>query len=110
MKAPSLNQLRFTLFSRKKEPPKIRSLPPTDEAAIQHVRRARLQAVIWRAADKSEPPKLEICAFGWKLEAGIPSPEFGTISGGAFLNSADCCMLMQVPATMFHKQMQLSVC
>jgi len=33
---------------------------------------------MWRAADNSEPPKLDICAFGWKLEAGILSPEFGT--------------------------------
>ena len=69
------------------------------------------KALIWRAADKSELPKLDICAFGWKLEAGIPSPEFGTTAvAPSFLHSADCCMLMQVPATMFHKQMQLSVC
>ena len=61
-----------------KELPKIWILPPTDEATIQHVSRARLQALIWRAADNSEPPKLDIYAFGWKLEAGILSPEFGS--------------------------------
>lgn len=101
LKAPSLNQLRFTLFSRKKEPPKIRSLPPTDEAAIQHVRRARLQALIWRAADKSEPPKLEICAFGWKLEAGIPSPEFGTtaVAPSSVLQIVACSCKSQPPCS-----------
>jgi len=46
LKAPSLNHLRFILLSRMKKPPKIRILPPTYEAAIQHVRRARLQALI----------------------------------------------------------------
>jgi len=32
----SLNDLRFTLFSKKKDPPKIKSLPPKDKAAIEH--------------------------------------------------------------------------
>jgi len=47
----SLNNFRFTLFTKKKDPPKIRSLPPDDKAAIEHVKRARLQVLIWRAAD-----------------------------------------------------------
>jgi len=47
----SLNNLRFTLFSKKQDPPKIRSLPPNDKAAIEHVKRARLQVLLWRAAD-----------------------------------------------------------
>jgi len=47
----SLNNLRFILFSKKKYPPKIKNLPPNDKAAIEHVKRARLQVLIWRAAD-----------------------------------------------------------
>jgi len=47
----SLNNFRFTLFNKKQDPPKIRSLPPNDKAAIEHVKRARLQVLIWRAAD-----------------------------------------------------------
>ena len=36
----SVSSLRFLLFSKKKEPPKIKCLPPTDDAALQHIRRA----------------------------------------------------------------------
>jgi len=47
----SLNNLRFTFLARKQDPPKIKSLPPNDKAAIEHAKRARLQVLIWRAAD-----------------------------------------------------------
>jgi len=39
----SLAELKCSIFSKKKDPPKIKSLTPTDNAAVQHIRRARLQ-------------------------------------------------------------------
>jgi len=54
----SLNNLRFTLFSKKKAHPKIKSLSPTDKSAIEHVKRARLQVLIWTAADQNDPLQL----------------------------------------------------
>ena len=56
----SLANLRCSIFSKKKDPPKIKSLPPTDEAAVQHVRRTRLQVLIWRAADQVTPPDIDV--------------------------------------------------
>ena len=101
LKSPSLNHLRFTLFSRKKEPPKIRSLPPTDEAAVNHVKRARLQVLMWRAADQTEPPKLHISEFGWKLETGIPCPAFGTtmVAPSSILQIVACSCKSKSPCS-----------
>jgi len=67
MTLTSLADLRCSIFSKKKDPPKIKSLPPTDDAAVQHVRHARLQVLIWRAADQAA---LEVC-MGMGL-TGIP--------------------------------------
>ena len=73
----SLSDLRFDIFSRKTETPKIKTLPPTNEAAMQHIRRARLQVLIWRSADQPSPPQLNISLFGWKIEHDIPVPVYG---------------------------------
>ena len=56
----SLSNLRFALFSRKKDTPKIKTLPPTNEPAAQHIKHARLQVLIWRAADHSNPPAVNL--------------------------------------------------
>ncbi|CAM1319304.1 Uncharacterised protein g7168 [Pycnogonum litorale] len=75
----SLNNLRYTLFSRKKDPPKIQTLPPTDKSAIEHIKRARLQVLIWRAADQIEPPADNIFLFGWRIEDDVPVPVHGIV-------------------------------
>ena len=62
----SLSDLRYSIFSRKKEAPKIKSLPPTDAAALQHIKRARLQVLIWRAAEEMAPPDVDITVYGWR--------------------------------------------
>ena len=52
-----LANFRASLFSKKKIPPlKIKCLPPTDEAVIQHIKRPRLQVLIWVAAERTGPP------------------------------------------------------
>ena len=54
--ASTLHGLRYLLFSKKKDPPKIKSLPPTSEAALQHTKRADIKVLTWRAADQLLPP------------------------------------------------------
>ncbi|MES9884496.1 MAG: hypothetical protein ABW185_26930, partial [Sedimenticola sp.] len=39
----SMNQLRHTIFMSKRDTPKIKTLPPTDAALNEHVKRAHLQ-------------------------------------------------------------------
>ena len=88
----SVSSLRFLLFSKKKEPPKIKCLPPTDDAALQHIRRARLQVLLWRAADQMEPPELDITQYGWKIQNNIPTPVSGVsaIAPRALLQCVAC--------------------
>ena len=93
----SLNDLRFTLFSKKKDPPKIKSLPPTDKSAIEHVKRARLQVLIWRAADQNDPPAAHLSMFGWKIEEDIPVPVHGTVVAPNELLELVACGCKSVP-------------
>ena len=88
----SVSSLRLLLFSKKKEPPKIKCLPPTDDAALQHIRRARLQVLLWRAADQMEPPELGITQYGWKIQNNIPTPVSGVsaIAPRALLQCVAC--------------------
>ena len=58
--------LRYNIFSQKKDPPKIKSLPPTDEAAVQHIKRAHLQTIIWDAADQINSPYVDDINFGYQ--------------------------------------------
>ena len=46
---------------------KLRVLPPTTEAYEQHVRRAHLQAAIWRSALEADPPVLNPAYYGWSI-------------------------------------------
>jgi len=62
-----------------KDPPKIKSLPPTDKSAIEHVKRALLQVLIWRAADQNDPRATNLSMFGWQIEEDIPVPVHGTV-------------------------------
>ena len=76
----ALNDLRYRLFSHMREPPKIRNLPPTDETAREHVKRARLQVLIWRAADKYNIPTLKLSNYGWIKEVDVITPIHGNVS------------------------------
>ena len=73
-----MNTLRYNIFSQKKDPPKIKSLPPTDEAAVQHIKRAHLQTIIWDAADQINSPDVDVINFGYQLDNNdIPQPVYG---------------------------------
>ena len=73
----SMNQLRHTIFTKRKDTPKIKSLPPTDPAADAHINRAHLQTILWKAADQSAPPDVDITNYGWEMVDGVPSPQTG---------------------------------
>ena len=67
----SLNDIRHRIFGNTKEHTNIRNIPPTDETAREHIKRARLQVLIWRAADEYNIPRLELSKFGWIKEDEI---------------------------------------
>ena len=92
-----LKNLRFTLFGKKKNSPKIKSLPPNDKAAIEHVKRARLQVLIWRAAHYNDPPAAKLSMFGWKIEEGIHIPVSGTVVAPKVLLELVACGCKSVP-------------
>ena len=70
----TMNQTRHYLFCSKKDTPKIQSLPPTDDALLQHFLRAHYQAILWKFSDQLYPPELDITQFSWELINGLPSP------------------------------------
>ena len=45
--------------------PKLKSLPPSHNAFVQHVHRAQYQAIIWESATQSDPPDLDPNQYGW---------------------------------------------
>ena len=70
-----MNQIRYDLFKKKKDAPmNIKTLPPTDQSLAYHVKRAHLQALIWKAADQQSPPVVDINQFGWEMKDGTPHP------------------------------------
>ncbi len=73
----TMNLLRHTIFISKRDTPKIKTLPPTDSALDEHIKRAHLQTMIWKAADEDGPPEVNITAFGWNIIDNIPKPRTG---------------------------------
>ncbi len=52
------------------------ALPPTSANLLQHVLRAHLQTMLWKAADQEGPPdeSANITHFGWEFRDDIPVP------------------------------------
>ena len=72
----SMEDARFTLFTKNKKTPKIMALPPTSANILLHVLRAHLQVMLWKAADHEAPPdeSADITHFGWVIQNDIPIP------------------------------------
>ena len=72
----SMEAARFALFAKKKKNPKVMALPPTSANLMQHILRAHLQVMLWKAADCKGPPdeSTDITKFGWVYRDGIPTP------------------------------------
>ena len=45
--------------------PKLQSLPPTTESFKENLKRAHIQACVWKSALEPEPPSLDVTQYGW---------------------------------------------
>jgi hypothetical protein len=70
----SMESAHFTLFTKKKKSLKVMTLPPTSANLLQHVLRAHLQVMLWKATGHQAPPDetADITHFGWEIPNGIP--------------------------------------
>ena len=76
-KTDSLNIARYKMYMRRKKPPPLKKLLPTDSNLQLHVLRANLQMMLWKAADQRQPPvdARDIRHFGWDVkEGGVVTP------------------------------------
>ena len=115
----TMNEARYNLFTKKKgKLMRIMSLPPTDNNLLHHMKRAHLEMILWKAADKKGPPKVDFIKLGWTMKDGIPMPTFAADSPappellnvlsctckieGRACSSANCtCHKNQLPCTVY---------
>ena len=72
-----MKSLRYSIFSRCKNTPEIKTLPPTDEALAQHSLRCHLQVMTWKATLNEKAPTVDISEFGWLKKDCILHPVTG---------------------------------
>lgn len=73
-KVESMTKLRQKVYERLKKP-LIKSLPPTDENVLYHMLRAHIQVMIWKSANKYQPPQLDITKYGWIITNNDVMPQ-----------------------------------
>ena len=56
------------IYYKRKNPPPLKSLPPTNMNLALHIRRAHLQIMLWKAADKANPPAVKITDYVCRCE------------------------------------------
>jgi hypothetical protein len=66
-KSTSMSDARYEIYCKQKNPPALKSLPPTDINLALHLQRAHLQIMLWKAADKADPPAIQITDYGWEV-------------------------------------------
>ena len=130
----SMTEIRQILWSQKTgkstTAPKLCSLPPTNEAFEQNVRRAHYQVCQWYSALTGDSPPLDPVDYGWEaddinkcllprnMKDGIPyAPEYilklvrCACASDQPCKSGKCgCMGRQLPCTMFCACSVGSVC
>lgn len=79
-----------------KKMPKLQSLPPTSESFFENVKRAHIQASIWRTALDPDPPKVDPTKFGWtkdpRSKVLIPTTNYDAKpSAPAYILQLICC-------------------
>ena len=84
-KSTSMNSARFDIYRKRKHPPSLKSLPPTDSNLSLHIQRAHLQMILWKAAGKPDPPALQITDYGWKVTSEGEVVPIGHIANSIFL-------------------------
>lgn len=70
LSSESMSETRWKVWASKtghasSSPPKLCSLPPTNEAFAENVKRAHHQAIVWRSLDDNNPPELDPEMYGW---------------------------------------------
>ena len=63
-----ISDARYYLWNKKllnKTLPKLKSLPSTIKVLSENIKRAHLQAAIWRSSDEVDPPAMGPCKYGW---------------------------------------------
>ena len=94
--------------------PKLKSLPPTVEAFRENVKRAHLQACIWKAALQQDPPELDRLEFGWASEGTsgaycpVSLPSKVEVAPSDILKLINCSCSSDRP--MLLAKMQLFIC
>ena len=67
-KYTTISDARYLLWNKKilkKTAPKLKSIPPTMEVLTENIKRAHLQAAIWRSSENVDPPSMDPCNYGW---------------------------------------------
>ena len=78
----SMSEARWRVWASKtghaSSPPKLCSLPPTNGAFAENVKRAHHQAIVWRSLQQLSPPEMDPELHGWikdtKLKTLQPVP------------------------------------
>lgn len=64
-KSTSMNAIRYKIYRKRKNPPALKSLLPTDFKLALHIHRAHLQLILRKTADKDDTPAIQITNYGW---------------------------------------------
>ena len=92
-KSVSVNRSRCEIFCSRKNPPPLKCLPPTDVNLGYHIQRAHLQVMLWKAADRSSPPAVQITDYGWEIKANndvMPVLSKEPIAPGQLMDVISC--------------------
>ena len=73
----SVNECRRMLYTKKARA--IECIPPTENALIQHIKRAKLISVIWINCLNLNIPEIDYTCWGWVRENNVLQPLWMTI-------------------------------
>ena len=96
----SLTDARQKIWSRKVSrslgaAPKLKTLPPTNEAFVENVARAHLQVAIWKQALQRNPPNMDPLTHGWTRRDGSTSLTPTTVADGVILAPYDILKMIK---------------
>ena len=94
----TLDAARYDIYRKRKRPPALKTLPPTERNMHLHGRRAHLQVLLWKAADQADPPAVDITLFGWDKKMGLkegeelimPTQDSSPVAPPALLDVVSC--------------------
>ena len=101
VECPSMNRGRAKFYHSRPKPPHLKNLPATDENVLLHGLRAHCQMLLWKSADKRNPPQM--CSdikFGWTIEdeTVMPTLSSAPIAPDKLLDVVSCNCMAEVKA------------